>query len=269
MLEPDFGQTEILNYIERLSEQFGLDVSFHFSRECFMDGKETDLLEKYRNHRNPYCVYVKNGLSKIKRCFLCQDEVLKLCENKRSFLYTCHSGVCQYVMRVMLDGRVTAFVSANGFKSEGWQNRGSAYDMYLKEMPFSTEFLDSVLTPLAVMLSVFLKNHLMKIGNNARDRVLNFVNENYTLSLSEISSGLGYSKSYISHIFKKSTGYTLKSYCNIKKIEDAKGLLKNTDMDITDIAFTVGFLNVSYFIQIFKTAEGMTPFVWRKNNKEK
>ena len=48
MSEPDFGQTEILNYIERLSEQFGLDVSFHFSRECFMDGKETDLLEKYR-----------------------------------------------------------------------------------------------------------------------------------------------------------------------------------------------------------------------------
>ena len=141
--------------------------------------------------------------------------------------------------------------------------------LYRIFVPFSTKFLDSVLTPLAVMLSVFLNNRLLKIGNNARDRVLNFVNENYTLSLSEISSGLGYSKSYISHIFKKSTGYTLKSYCNIKKIEDAKGLLKNTDMDITDIAFTVGFLNVSYFIQIFKTAEGMTPFVWRKNNRRK
>jgi hypothetical protein len=42
-------------------------------------------------------------------------------------------------------------------------------------------------------------------------------------------------------------------------------LLRTTDLDITDIAFRVGFNDSSYFIQAFKKKNGMTPKQYRNH----
>ncbi|MBD9009717.1 MAG: helix-turn-helix domain-containing protein [Clostridiales bacterium] len=59
------------------------------------------------------------------------------------------------------------------------------------------------------------------------------------------------------------------TYCNMLKIKDAKALLKESNISVTEVAYSVGFNNFSYFITTFKSLTGMTPLVWRKKNQLK
>lgn len=69
---------------------------------------------------------------------------------------------------------------------------------------------------------------------------------------------------YLSHLFKKETGYSLTNYIIHERIEKAKVLLSKKDMSIRDIASACGFDNVSYFSRQFRSMTGMTPREYRK-----
>lgn len=70
-------------------------------------------------------------------------------------------------------------------------------------------------------------------------------------------------------MFKKKSGRTLKEYCNILKINDAKVLLESSDMSVTEAAQMSGFNNFSYFIKVFKGMTDMTPLKWRAQCRDK
>jgi YesN/AraC family two-component response regulator len=61
-------------------------------------------------------------------------------------------------------------------------------------------------------------------------------------------------------------GTTFVEYINIIRIKEAKILLKETDSKIIEIAYKVGFNNVTYFNLIFKKITGQTPFEFRKGS---
>ena len=82
-------------------------------------------------------------------------------------------------------------------------------------------------------------------------------NLNERITLDQLSTNFGYSKSYIIRIFNKHTGQTPTAYINRCKIDLAKQLLK--EENVTDTAFECGFDNVSYFIKTFRFYTGFTP----------
>ena len=65
-------------------------------------------------------------------------------------------------------------------------------------------------------------------------------------------------------MFKSSSGMTIRAYANLLKLEDAKKLLSETDLSITEIALDTGFNDVSYFIKLFKKQFGISPLKYRK-----
>ena len=70
---------------------------------------------------------------------------------------------------------------------------------------------------------------------------------------------------YLSHRFKKTTGYSLTNYIiNARTQEAMKMLTNNKEMSIRDIAIACGFQNLSYFAKQFKKETGMTPREFRK-----
>jgi YesN/AraC family two-component response regulator len=64
-------------------------------------------------------------------------------------------------------------------------------------------------------------------------------------------------------------GLTFKQLINKMRIEEAKRMLKETDLRIIDIALNLGFNNISYFNNIFKANEGETPSDFRDSKKLK
>ena len=61
---------------------------------------------------------------------------------------------------------------------------------------------------------------------------------------------------------------TLKQYILKKKIEQAKKLLCSTNLNVTEIAESVGFNDYNNFIQRFKYIVGVTPLQYKLREKE-
>ncbi len=96
------------------------------------------------------------------------------------------------------------------------------------------------------------------ILNNYRDEDLN------AESLCEI---LHISTNYFSALFKKETGSTFTSYLTQTRIEQAKKLLRNTDLKTFDIGTQVGYSQGHYFSYVFKKNTGISPTEYRNGEK--
>ena len=54
----------------------------------------------------------------------------------------------------------------------------------------------------------------------------------------------------------------------VNRIEDAKTLLENTKLSVTEISYSVGFADSNYFSNIFKKSVGLSPLAYRKKITE-
>lgn len=87
-----------------------------------------------------------------------------------------------------------------------------------------------------------------------------------SLSIKQISSELNMSDSNFSQYFKKVTGIAPKEYLTDLKLSKAKDMIKHAS--ITDVAYDLGYENISYFISLFKNKYGMTPKQYQKNEDD-
>lgn len=101
-------------------------------------------------------------------------------------------------------------------------------------------------------------------------RIKEFIETNYHLadiSTRMVSEKLGIPQSRVFELLKKEFSLTFKQLINKMRINEAKRLLKETELIVIDIALNLGFNNVSYFNNLFKMYEGETPSDYRENRK--
>ena len=84
------------------------------------------------------------------------------------------------------------------------------------------------------------------------------------ISLEQVASIAGFSPNYFSSQFKQETGMGFQDYLTMLRINRAKELLRSTPDSVSAIASALGFLDVSYFVKLFKRFEGVTPLTYRK-----
>jgi AraC-like DNA-binding protein len=97
------------------------------------------------------------------------------------------------------------------------------------------------------------------------DRILDYINNNYRneIDFEQMAENIGISYSYIRKIVKEVTGKSLLDYVNILRINEAKRLIRQTNMTITEIASNLGYNNIQSFSRFFKKYEGITPGEFR------
>ena len=90
--------------------------------------------------------------------------------------------------------------------------------------------------------------------------VCDYINANYQnpIGLAEASRHVGRNPSYISRLVREYTGKSFTQLLTDKRISEAKLLLSETNLKITEIAERVGYTNVNYFTKVFKAATNMT-----------
>jgi AraC-like DNA-binding protein len=93
---------------------------------------------------------------------------------------------------------------------------------------------------------------------------------NADLSLETMAMKLGVSRTKINDILKEELGYTFTAYLNkLRLTESARLLSEKDEANVAEIAYSVGYKNVSYFNKLFKNEYGCTPKIFRHiyNNK--
>ena len=98
-------------------------------------------------------------------------------------------------------------------------------------------------------------------------KIYDYLKKNYRneLRLGDIADSLHLSADYISHSFKKSTGYAPMQYVNALRIGASQVLLIETDKKVSEIALEVGFNNIGNYNRAFHLFTGTTPLAFRKN----
>ena len=95
-------------------------------------------------------------------------------------------------------------------------------------------------------------------------KTYNYIENNYTEgSLKELSSLLNDDYNYLSKRIKKLTGFSFQTLIEKERIKASKILLESTDANINDIAYHVGYNNLTFFYNLFKKYVGMSPLEYR------
>ncbi|MBQ3219983.1 MAG: helix-turn-helix domain-containing protein [Clostridia bacterium] len=147
------------------------------------------------------------------------------------------------------------------------------YDL-LKKNSFISIF-NAVLTFGDMLNHLFLLNHennqplkhnLEQFVNEAQQYIINNYSSN--ICANDVCKYLHISYSYFNKIFKNSTNYSIKRFITKCKIDEAKNLLANSDLSISDIAYKVGYIDYADFYRQFITDTEQSPKEFRKSHRQ-
>lgn len=86
-------------------------------------------------------------------------------------------------------------------------------------------------------------------------------------TLGHLSQHAMVSSSYLERLFNRYAGMSVIQYCNHRKIELAKKIIREDRMNISQIAESLGFSSIHYFSRTFKAFEGMSPSQYGRSVK--
>ena len=123
----------------------------------------------------------------------------------------------------------------------------------------------SVSSPKKMLASPFYYEKFPTAGNKRIDKIISFINSNYTrsLKLDEIAEMANMNSSAFCRFFKEVTEKTFLQYVTDMRIGYACKLLTIGDMEISQIAVECGFDSISHFNRTFKQLTGLTPTQYR------
>ncbi|MBP5306085.1 MAG: response regulator [Lachnospiraceae bacterium] len=106
-------------------------------------------------------------------------------------------------------------------------------------------------------------------SGSVTDKIKEYIKEHFAENIgrTEIAEYASLAPNYLSMIFHKDTGMTLREYINRCRVEEAKKLMDITNLNITEIALQVGFENISYFSTVFKKLTDVSPADYKNKRK--
>ena len=99
---------------------------------------------------------------------------------------------------------------------------------------------------------------------------INYIKKKYAepIHIQDIAEYCGLDRSYLSKLFKSATNYTPQEYLIYVRINKAKKLLKNNELSIQNVAYSVGYPDPFAFSKIFKKQVGVSPSLYRHQHLE-
>jgi len=105
-----------------------------------------------------------------------------------------------------------------------------------------------------------MENHLVT-------QMIALIDENIykKINVEQICKEMKYSRAYLSKIFKQTTGYTLLEYTLIRKIKEAKKLIREERYNFTQISDMLCFDNPHYFSRVFRRITNLIPTEYKNS----
>ena len=146
----------------------------------------------------------------------------------------------------------------------------------IKNILITFEEKDEKMNDLLRQYFLLLINELLKKTDQAEEsktsnydsivlfKTYNYIENNFSNgSLRDLCANLKEDYYYLSKKIKKLTGFTFQQLIEQERIKAAKTLLKATDANINDIAYHVGYNNLTFFYSLFKKHVGVSPLEYR------
>jgi YesN/AraC family two-component response regulator len=96
---------------------------------------------------------------------------------------------------------------------------------------------------------------------------LAFVREHFAepITLSQVASEARLSKFHFCRLFQRRVGLSFREYLCRLRLERARALLADRELTVTEVAYAIGFNDLSHFDKVFNRAVGMSPTEYRRS----
>ncbi len=132
--------------------------------------------------------------------------------------------------------------------------------------------------PLSQTYALALFFYILSLGDSASTRdanryvseAKNYINLNFyrPISITELAAAQNISDRYLYNLFIKHEGVSPKQYLSSVRLEYAKKQLRETELSVSEIAFSVGFFDSLAFSRFFsKKTGGESPSAYRKRHR--
>lgn len=85
--------------------------------------------------------------------------------------------------------------------------------------------------------------------------------------MQHVAQAVGLSPAYLSRLFSRCTGQTMRTYLTGERVKAAQRLLVTDECSIAQVASRLRFCDQSYFTQVFRQHTGLTPRQYRNANR--
>jgi len=132
----------------------------------------------------------------------------------------------------------------------------------IKEINVAQQWLSDIVVEIAGNVGGVYESRSRSLIESAKKYIEN--NFQSQLSYKDVAREIFISPSYFLTLFKKETNQTFTDYLTAIRINEAKRLLRTSGLNITEIAYEIGFNNSNYFSNIFKKTVGISAMEYKK-----
>lgn len=102
-------------------------------------------------------------------------------------------------------------------------------------------------------------------GKSIVEDIRTYIARHYSsgITVKDIAIHFSYNPNYLNNLYKSETGETILDYVTRYRMEEAKRLLRTTQMRVIDICGLVGYSQEAYFKTLFKRYTGLSPKEYR------
>lgn len=240
----------------------------------------------YPTEKLAFCDYLQKQVpGEFERCRNCDIEHSKLAFSKgEAIVYQCRHGLVEAIAPLYSFGAHTGFlmigqVRRAGDSKESFARRlvqlGCDSDEALARCESIPEISEDMIKSYLHIMTVCaqyltLSSSVTTEKPTIGQLTMRYISKHFTerITVKEVCSALGYSKSTVLSAFKREFGTTVNTYLNNMRLAQAKRLLSEDDMTINEIALCSGFADQSYFSKVFSAKYEMTPSEYRKEGEK-
>ncbi len=240
---------------------------------------------------NPVCVLIRNTVDGARRCEACDRRYhARAGSDGTAKLYTCHAGFYDVAIPLLIQGAHVATISSGQVLPERPSDDGFArLRQRVNGLDIPTSRLRRAydrapwmsrtrLRHVMRLLEIFA-GHLCasawrireleaRLEHPAIQKARELIETRFRdahLQLADAADCAGLAHAHFSHLFHRETGVTFTRYVQARRIDEAKILLTDTDLSITEICFACGFNSLTHFNRVFRGGAGCSPSQFRRH----
>ncbi len=235
----------------------------------------------YCIHSYSFCSVAKSNDDGYVFCTNHKNRINHICtKSKRCFIGECPYGISEIVFPVIYMEKVICIIFISNMcvdkqkTTEKINKTASITGAPKEKLEFLLKYCENIKPSAhiktAEIISDFILNNLsapatIESLHFAVSFAKQYINKYYMhdIHLSQIANMYHINEKYLGRLFKEQIGISFRQYLTNVRTSKAADLLKQTNKSITDISFTCGFNEITYFNHIFKKRYKVSPTEYR------
>ena len=236
-----------------------------------------NIIHSYPQHDCDFCRKMKSVQHTAKECALNDTDIFNECKKKgKLMLYTCHAGLVEGCAPLKQNGKVLGYIMFGQISdfptmealTQNIVNVCREYSLdeaaFLKTaLSIKLKSYDEIMASAKIFeacISYILLNEML-IPEHDRTMLEceKYIDSHLdSVSVECLCEHLNLSRTALYNIFRIKTGQGVAAFIRNKQLENAKKLLSDTDLSISEVSARCGFSDYNYFSRVFKKKYGVS-----------